>query len=83
MGWLVLDLHSSEEATQDLAKLPVASTVPNMCETEGNNAFFHYFLSSVMTRNDYDMLTKFLKFTPSVFPRSKTENAYEFAFGLL
>ena len=64
--------------TQDLTNLAIASTVPQMGEVGGNNAFFYPFLGSVMPGNEYDMLTKFLKLKPPTFLVFETEDAYEF-----
>lgn len=46
----------------------------------GNYSFLHPLLCYVMTCNEHDMLTMFLKLKPLVVLGSKSEYAYDFIF---
>uniref|UniRef100_M0ZWW8 'chromo' domain containing protein n=1 Tax=Solanum tuberosum TaxID=4113 RepID=M0ZWW8_SOLTU len=68
----------SVQTTQAPANPPNASTAPKTGGTGGNDAFFHPLLGSIMTGNEHEMLTKFLKLKPHVFLGSENEEVYEF-----
>ncbi|TMX02961.1 hypothetical protein EJD97_019042 [Solanum chilense] len=71
-------LLPSVQATQDPTNPLIASTDPKVSEKRGKDAFFHPLLGFVMTDNEHEMLTKFLKLTPPVFLGSESKNAYKF-----
>lgn len=52
---------------------PTASIAPKVSGTGGNDAFFHPLLVFVMTGDEHDLLTKFLKLKPSIFLGSQSE----------
>ncbi|KAH0773664.1 hypothetical protein KY290_010801 [Solanum tuberosum] len=68
----------SVQATHGPANPPISSTAPWTGGTGGNESFFHPLLGSVMTGNEHEMLTMFLKLKPPVFLGSDNEDAYEF-----
>lgn len=65
-------------SSQAPANSHVAGTAPKSSEIVGNDDFFHPFFGLVMTENEHDMLTKFLKLKPLVFPYSENGDAYDF-----
>ena len=65
-------------SSQAPANSHVAGTAPKSSEIVGNDDFFHPFFGLVMTENEHDMLTKFLKLKTPIFLGSETQNAYEF-----
>ena len=64
-------------SSQAPANSHVAGTAPKSSEIVGNDDFFHPFFGLVMTENEHDMLTKFLKLKTPIFHGSETEDAYE------
>ncbi|KAH0765510.1 hypothetical protein KY285_001381 [Solanum tuberosum] len=68
----------SAQPTQAPTNSHVTSTSPKVGETGGNDAFFRPLLGSVMTGNEHEMLTMFLKLKPLVFLGSENEDTYEF-----
>ena len=69
---------SSVQTTQAPAYPHVSSTTPKTGGNVGTDAFFHPLLGSVMTSNEHDMLTKFLKLKPSASLGFESKDAYEF-----
>uniref|UniRef100_M1DL04 'chromo' domain containing protein n=1 Tax=Solanum tuberosum TaxID=4113 RepID=M1DL04_SOLTU len=77
LKWLVgPGVLPSVQATQAPTNPHVASNAPKMGGTGGNDALFRPLLGSVMTGNEHEMLTKFLKLKPSVLLGSENEDAY-------
>lgn len=68
----------SVQETQAPTNPHVAITTSKLGGTRGNDAFFRPLLGFVMTANEHEMLTSFLKLKPPVFLGSKSEDAYEF-----
>ena len=62
---------------QDSTNPPIARNESQTIEVGGNDAFFHLLLGSVMSDNEHDILTKFLKLKPHIFLYSETEFSYE------
>ena len=56
----------------------VSSTAPKTVGNVGIDSFFRPLLGSVMTSNEHDMLTMFLKLKPLIFLGYEIEDAYGF-----
>ena len=72
---------SSVQTTQAPAYPHVSSTTPKTGGNVGTDAFFYPLLGSVMTSNEHDMLTKFLKLKPPVHLGFETKADNEFIIG--
>ena len=68
----------SIQETQSPFNPPIYITTPKARRNVRNDALFHSLLVSVKTGNENDMLTKFLKLKPLVFPYSENGDAYDF-----
>ena len=53
--------------TQSPANPPVANNIPKSGAEGGKDALFRPLLGSMMTDNEHDMLTKFLKLKSPIF----------------
>lgn len=71
-GLTGLGVLPSVQATQALTNSHLAITAPKVGGIGGNDVFFRPLLGSVMTGNEHEMLTKFLKLKPPVFLGSES-----------
>uniref|UniRef100_M1DZK8 'chromo' domain containing protein n=1 Tax=Solanum tuberosum TaxID=4113 RepID=M1DZK8_SOLTU len=63
-GLVGLGVLPAVQAAQTPSNQHVTATVPRVDGAIGTDAFFHPLLGPVMIGNEYEMLTKFLKFKP-------------------
>lgn len=77
-GLVVSGVIHSFQLTQAPANIPIVIILPRVVGTVGNVAFFHPLLGPVMTGNEHEMLTKFLKLKPPLCHGYESEDFYDF-----
>ena len=64
------------QVAQPPAYRPIAATIAKVVEAPFTNAYYHSLLGLMITGNEHEILTKFLKLKSHVFHES--EDSYEF-----